>query len=427
MTTPTPPPSSNAEVIILEWQDLTSSDETSSSSTIAKKLHQAFGPTGLGLVAIRGVPGFVQAKQAFLPLAHTLAHLPDKHTLEDPDSLYNAGWSRGQEKLRHDQPDYAKGSFYYNPLTDLPGTPEQRAAYPLSYPANIWPSAGAVAANFRTAARTIGGLLRHAVVVLAAHLDSAAHAHAADCYYPPHLLLHDALKDSDKVKARLLYYYPLKHSDNKKSSSSSSVDDDDDDDDSWIGWHDDSGFLTALAGDLYVHHETGQVVDCPDPQAGLYVAVRGQQQQQPASCSSTSTSSAVRVEIPPDCLAVQMGECAQIVSGGVWCATPHAVRGIRPSCHDNNTNNNNSHNNNNIARISLPCFVDAPPSFGLSMPDGCTRQKVLDAAVPHSRVPPLGQRWTRDGMPFGDFLQKTFAQYYDWDKSRTETTDNNNK
>jgi hypothetical protein len=58
-------------------------------------------------------------------------------------TLWNAGWSHGKEKLGL-KPDTAKGSYYFNPLTDAAGTPEQREQYPLSYPLNVWPEKGVV-------------------------------------------------------------------------------------------------------------------------------------------------------------------------------------------------------------------------------------------------------------------------------------------
>jgi isopenicillin N synthase-like dioxygenase len=116
-----------------------------------------------------------------------------------------------------------------------------------------------------------------------------------------------------------------------------------------------------------------------------------------------------RVVIPPDCMAVQMGECTQIVTGGAVAATPHCVRGVGPAANNNTANTR-------TARISLPCFIDTPPAFPLTMPSGCTRQQVLDAAVVNDKVPPLSTRWTKDGMPFGTFLQETFSMYYDWNK-----------
>jgi hypothetical protein len=97
----------------------------------------------LGLIAIRNIPEFIETKEAFLPLAHKLISLPksylDEH-LTDETSMYNAGWSYGKEKLKMDVPDLSKGSFYFNPITDMPGTEEERRLYPASYPVNKWPN-----------------------------------------------------------------------------------------------------------------------------------------------------------------------------------------------------------------------------------------------------------------------------------------------
>lgn len=99
-----------------------------------------------------------------------------------------------------------------------------------------------------------------------------------------------------------------------------------------------------------------------------------------------------------------MGECVQIVTGGALAATPHCVRGVKSSGNGSLA----------VARVSHPCFIDSAPGFQLKMPRGCTREEVLTSGVENDLVPPLGKRWTDDGMIFGDFLQKTFAMYYNW-------------
>jgi hypothetical protein len=106
----------------------------------------------------------------------------------------------------------------------------------------------------------------------------------------------------------------------------------------------------------------------------------------------------VKVSVPPDCLGIQIGECLQVISGGLLVATPHCVRGCSRSP--------------GIARISLPCFVDTPPTFPLSAPVGVTRDDVLRNTV-NRKVPPLAERWTSDGMLFADFLGVTFRSYYE--------------
>lgn len=366
----------SSEVIILEWDEIAANE---TSPTLLAKLEGALGPRGVGLVAIRNVPDFVSIKQSFLPTAHKLVHLPTEYLesdeLTDAASLYNAGWSHGKEKLG-DKPDTAKGSFYYNPVIDLPGTPEERIKYPYSYPANKWPSDEKIP-GFRDHAKRMGLVLKDATVELAKHIDHLASIRCPD--YPTQFL-YQKMKNTDKVKARLLYYFPLLlRQETQEDATAAPLED------SWIGWHNDSGFLTALGGDLYVNHQTGEIVDCPDPAAGLYVSDRNQQ--------------ARKIDLPADCMAVQIGECTQIVTGGAVRATPHCVRGALAS---------------NIARISLPCFVDTAPFQALAVPASASRQQVLDAASNSDKVPPLGLRWTGNDMTFGDFLQKTFTMYYDW-------------
>jgi isopenicillin N synthase-like dioxygenase len=372
--TSVPPPQEGAHLVIVDYEDVLK--DPSPDHSLASLLEKAYGSSAsLGVLAIRNVPGFVQAKQAFLPMAHTLAHLPKDYLedkLTDGDSMYNAGWSHGKEKLG-DEPDWAKGSFYFNPLTDQPGSAEDQANFPASYPCNIWPDR---IPNFEQNAKHIGTLMKDVVVHLSKHLDAFAHGNNSD--YAPGTL-YEAMKTTEKAKGRLLYYFPI----SSKNAAS---------EDSWIGWHNDSGFLTALAGDFYVNDETGEVLTKPpDPSAGLYVVDRD--------------DNVVHVSIPDDCMAVQMGECVQILTGGSVVATPHCVRGA------------SSENHTSVARISLPCFIDMPPHVPLCMPPcGCTREQVLSAGVGSSRVPPLSARWTHDGMLFGEFLRKTFSLYYDWSK-----------
>lgn len=372
------------KVVVVDFEELLA--DPSPENSLSSQLEQAYGSSGsLGVLAIRNVPGFISAKKRFLPMAHTLAHLPKDYLeehLTDASTMYNAGWSHGKEKLG-DKPDWAKGSFYFNPLTDQPGSEEDRAKYKVSYPCNLWPDC---IVGFEGNAKHLGALMKDVVVHLAKHLDAFALEHNPE--YPVGIL-YNAMKTTEKAKGRLLYYFPL------NQTAGANIDDTDTtpSEDSWIGWHNDSGFLTALAGDMYVNDENGEEIAPPDPNAGLYVVDR--------------EDNVVHVSIPQDCMAVQIGECVQILTGGAVVATPHCVRGAI------------SDGTVSVARISLPCFIDTPPDVPLSMPSrGCTREQVLMAGVGSSRVPPLSARWAHDGMLFGDFLQKTFSLYYDWSSGK---------
>ena len=406
----------SSRLVILDYADISSNDPlqdlssqlerafggSTSSSSIDSSSNHDDDASPLGIIAIRNVPGFVNAKNAFLPQAHALAHLDPSYLeqhLTDAPSMYNAGWSRGKEKLGSDkQPDYAKGSYYFNPITDTPGTEEERTNYPASYPCNKWPDNETEVVrdklrHFRANAKNLGRIMHDTVVLLARHIDDLA-LRKVKGYTKD--LLYNAMKETEKVKGRLLYYYPLEEqvddttnngaSSTTTTAKSSSFD-------NWIGWHNDSGFLTSLSGDLYINDITGTPIHKSqiDPAAGLYVTDRN--------------GKSIKVDIPDDCMAIQIGEVVQILTGGVVSATPHCVRGP-----DSNFNNDGV----KVARISCPCFIDGKPTFALTAPDGCTKEQVINAGIGREKVPPLQDRWVEDGMMFGDFLQNTFEKYYDW-------------
>mmetsp|Transcript_26205 Transcript_26205/g.32300 ORF Transcript_26205/g.32300 Transcript_26205/m.32300 type:complete len:435 (-) Transcript_26205:123-1427(-) len=383
-----------------------SSSSTSSSSSSSSYSKNHDGNSALGVIVIRNIPSFVETKNSFLPLAHKLATLPQDYldtNLTDAKSMYNTGWSHGKEKLKNNIPDYAKGSYYFNPITDSPGTEEERDKYPASYPKNKWPDESHIP-QFEHLGKRLGVIMKDVVALLASHIDSYVLSQCKD--YNASIGME--MKHTEKVKGRLLYYFPQLGLDehNKEQKQGDTMQD------SWIGWHNDSGFLTALAGDMYVDHETGDTIpkDDIDPKAGLYIMDR--------------TGKVTQVNIPDDCMAVQIGECFQIVTGGNVVATPHCVKSADPNWYrkeDNvdvdgeNKTKEDGKKSRKIARISFPCFVDTVPTFPLTAPNGCSREEVLKRGVVGcAKVPPLENRWLEDGMDFGSFLQTTFALYYNW-------------
>jgi hypothetical protein len=208
------------EVLVIDYMDL----QKEENKELQSIFEEAFGLDGTGIIAVRNVPGFLQAKTRLLPMAHTLQALPDDYLetkLTDPESLYNAGWSLGKEKLGNGAPDTAKGSFYFNPCTDQPGTEADRQKYPLSYPCNLWPEDDKLP-GFEAACKELGVLLKNVTVDLARHLDIYLQNKVE--FYQPNTLYH-AMKDTEKVKGRLLYYFPPKEEPDNPNKN-----------ESWIGW-----------------------------------------------------------------------------------------------------------------------------------------------------------------------------------------------
>jgi hypothetical protein len=78
---------------------------TDPSSDLSAAIEAAFGPEGLGIIVVDGVPGYGDARAKLLPLASRLAALPPGvlAEMEDPASHWNFGWSHGKEKLEGDR------------------------------------------------------------------------------------------------------------------------------------------------------------------------------------------------------------------------------------------------------------------------------------------------------------------------------------
>lgn len=349
-------------VVTISFSDLISEKD------LGQQISKAFGPDGLGLLTIKDIPGFSQQRQTLLPLAHRVAKLPQDvlRTLEDEESMYNAGWSFGKEKLG-DKPDLAKGSFYANPIVDQAGSPEERQKYPFFYPKNRWPSDNLP--ELEEAFKTLGKTMYDATLLLAKHIDKYLESQL-EAYEV--FKLTSQLTRTQKVKGRLLYYFPTNASQE------------------WIGWHNDSGFLTALTSSIFMDDSSGLQVSksTVSKNGGLFIIDRN--------------GNEVKVTIPEDEMAVQCGECLQIISGGLLVATPHCVRpstSLDPKVH--------------LSRGTFPVFVDCGAEASLDAPEGIDRSQVFQSTM-KSRVPPLESRWTYNGMHFVSFLEDSFKKYYDW-------------
>ena len=359
-------------------------NDTRSSSSYSNDTSQSsIASAPLGLIVIRNIPDFVQTKESFLPLAHQLINLPQSYLntkLTDESSMYNAGWSHGKEKLKNDAPDLSKGSFYFNPVTDTPGTEQDRKDYPVSYPVNKWPSKsagddgnddGCEIPQFEFLAKKLGMMMKDVVTLLAYQIDEYVKCQC-EAYEG---CMGKEVKETEKVKGRLLYYFPKDNNDNGEERQEEK------EHDSWIGWHCDSGFLTALAGDVYIDHDTGEIIPKEeiDPDAGLYIQDRN--------------GTVTQIRIPDDCMAIQIGECLQIVTGGMVVATPHCVKGADPNWTSPHSKDCGASKKRRVARISFPCFVDTIPTFPLKVPPTKCVDDVLNSSVTGcAKVPPLENR-----------------------------------
>lgn len=369
-----------SRVVTLTWDSLLAAP---SPSTIAA-ISRGFGPSGLGLVMVTGVPGYPALRAAALPHARSFGAQPPSTLAryEHAASSYSFGWSRGRESFGGVL-DVAKGSFYFNPIHDAPCAGSAAAADPSLAPfyhPNVWPAPSDAAPGFEASLKALGAAMVGAGAVLSAHVDAFVAQRLHELGRPPppaSRLLRSVVEGSRTPKARLLYYFPVEGGGGGGGGAAPPAGEG-----AWCGAHNDHGSLTALTSALFFDAD-GNAVPCPDPDAGLYVFSR--------------TGEPVKVAIPADALAFQIGETAQVASGGVLRATPHFVRAPAVP---------------GVSRGTLAVFMEPEHGDSVDVPEGADVGAVLegDASLPGT-VPPLGKRWAL-GDTFAAFTKKTLAAYY---------------
>jgi len=305
------------------------------------------------------VPDYPRRRLALLTLAQPLARLPEdvKRALEHKESTYNFGWSHGREKF-NGVPDLLKGSFYANPTMDVPTTdPELIRQHPANCSPNIWPPEAALP-GFADAFKSLGKLMVEVGSLVATQCDKyVVHNHS---HYKPDRM-QKIIRTSRAHKARLLHYFSAKDVSNAGGDAD------------WCGWHLDHGSLTGLTSALY----TRECKPCSNPDAacGLYIKNRKGEE--------------VKVAIPEDCIAFQIGESSQIHSGGLLVATPHYVKAP------------NIKLMGDVARNTFAVFMQPEWDEPMDIPKG-TDPKVVQAGV---------QFW-RPGGDFSGFMKAKLQEYY---------------
>jgi isopenicillin N synthase-like dioxygenase len=115
---------------------------------------------------------------------------------------------------------------------------------------------------------------------------------------------------------------------------------------------------------------------------------------------ATRSGEKVKVVAPKHGCIFQLGEAAQLLSGGRLVAVPHMVQGSDLA----------------VSREQFALFMEPSWDQVLGSP-GCSREETLANCVVCDPVPPLAQRWD-EGVTFGAFLAKSFAEYYKHDQDQ---------
>jgi len=249
----------------------------------------------------------------------------------------------------------SKGSYYNNPQYDIPTTDKTLIEkYPFYYNPNVWPKEDLP--QLEESFKELGRLIVDVGLLVAQQCD----AYITSIY--PHsykMKLYDTIKESKTCKARLLYYFPHEPSQQKF--------------DDWCGWHYDHGSLTGLTKAIF-QQENGKIVSIKDPEAGLFIKNRRQE--------------LIRATWDDDVIAYQIGETAQVHSGGLLQATPHCVRGTKEP---------------GISRSTFAVFMQPEWNVVMAPPANVDTYKCFKG---------LDTQSLKEGMNFAEFSDKRLAEYY---------------
>jgi len=350
-----------------------------SGQDLTTLINAAFGKEGLGIMLVSGVPNLLQKREKILRVAKSFGELPVsiKEKYAHPQSHYSYGWSHGKEKMKDGKFDTAKGSYYANPVFDsLTDDVELKKKYPGVYTDNIWPTEDCP--EMEPAFKVMGQLNLEISDLVNQQLDNYLTS-LTKGKHPPNFFQKHA---GGFFKSRLLHYFPI--TETKESSKMCQKQDKkcetDNDIDNFCGWHLDHGALTVLLSPMYLDSNGNKVQ--PPSEGGLFI--------------KNYDGVNVKVTIPEDCLAVQLGELGQLYSGGIFRATPHCV---------------SAKAGENISREQLAMFSDVHPEFEISIPDyGHTFEEVVTCPHLPSGVPPLKGR-LEGASTYKEFANNTYAAY----------------
>ncbi|GAB5033508.1 Hypothetical protein NocV09_01400420 [Nannochloropsis oceanica] len=427
------------KLVELQYENLVANKDLSA------EIEEAFGDYGLGILTVSGVPGLEEKRRALLPLAHRFASLPPALTkkYEHPQSFYSFGWSHGKETLQHGRPDWLKGSFYANPLHDNPSTDQDLIdRYPAFLHPNIWPSKDVPA--LESAFKDLGKLIVDVGAMVAKQCDVYVGSKCAGYANNGKVekeggkegmgKLERVVRESRVCKGRLLHYFPYvaKEQEEEKGKEGKGTvcpkkEADEKDEEggkkemyfsTWCGWHNDHGSLTGLTSAMYLDVEGREVDVCSstsssassnseddeeeEDDGGLYALSRG--------------GEVVKILLLPHQLAFQIGETAQIHSGGLLRATPHAVKG------------STTRTKKGLSRETFAVFMEPEMHEPMTMPEGrtvddvCKKQGIMESDGGKEcegreggrvgvSVPSLASRWD-PSIDFAEFTSRTLKSYY---------------
>lgn len=333
------------KLISIQYEDLF-------RSSIVSSIKAAFDPNSLGVIAIRKVPCFDHFRIRLLQEGIKMVHDRRVHELESPETKYKVGFNPGAEKSRYkwslDKNSYGQTNFTGNIFYDTYDELGLRIE-------NKWP---AWQPEYKESFINCGKVMRDVSLRLSPHIDLYLNSLGYKSIF------YDAIKKNDLIcKGRFLGYFHQDGVDYTKEN--------------WATAHRDYSVMTALTEPLIIDEDTQQEVKLEH--SGLVITAQNQDH--------------MIERLEPDTMLVQLGEVAEIISGGLLTGTPHQVKHFEGS--------------KRLFRGQFVLFMDPLPNTVLE-PVRCPPQFVESS----KELLPIAYRW-QPGQTFGNYYANTRNSFYD--------------
>lgn len=310
-------------------------------------IKQAYGKDSLGILIIDNIPNISKLRNNIFIQMKQFAELSEEiqNNYIDISHSYSFGWSRGKEKMSSGVYDFLKGSYYFNPLEEN---------------LNIWPDD--IIPNFKNNAI----ILSKIIIEISKEILKMCDQYISEIY-PNSKKLFNIVTSSSSHKARLLHYYPIEEKNEINQ---------------WCGMHNDHSIITGLVAPLYYDSDYN-IVNINDANCGLFI--------------KSNDEKLIKIDIPENSVAFQIGESSCIFSGGILRPTPHVV--IAPTM------------NTDINRNTMAVFLSPDPSELMIKPVLSNMSDIFNCSLISDNVPTLESRWS-DGISYNEFSERTFKAYY---------------
>ncbi len=257
----------------------------------AEALRRGLGEFGLIYVRGHGIDPDLLERFYDSFVAFTERPLEDKQALSGEDIWFQRGWTppnTEQAVVAGGQPDF-KECYFVAPIDIDPRT---KLLFPEICADNRWPAGDhAFREDYLAIGRQVHevGLALLRACAIALDLDESTFTNLSQG--APHV-------------SRALRYLPL-----SKAQVGTDI--------LWGEEHTDFNLLTLLPGGRF-YDPNGRRCAKPDANAGLYLRTRATPQE--------PRGRMVQGTPPPGCLVAQVGQQLEILTGGVYQATPHVIR-----------------------------------------------------------------------------------------------------